>query len=139
MSALIGAATGGIGGGLIKGFKWGTKTTKFWNLSWRKFNTVSKRLRKANDLVGKDVDLHHVFFKENSRVPGWLKNNPLNLNVIPRETHRKIHQSKNPFFKWFYGTPSWGKAVELSGFGTSAGFAYDQWFGSTAGDGCGCN
>lgn len=58
-------------------------------------------------------------------MPGWLKNRLLNLNIVQRDSHRAIHNEYGAFRQWFYGTPSWAKAIEISGFGTSAGYAYE--------------
>jgi RHS repeat-associated protein len=107
-SALLGA----FGGNLASLGKWGTKTKWFWQLNWNKFNTVSKRLRARNGLVGSGKDLHHWFFRQNSNVPGWLKNNPINLLPVPRPIHLKIHNgSSSIFYRVWHGTPTWTKLV----------------------------
>jgi RHS repeat-associated protein len=108
----LSAVMGSFGGNLMQIGRWGSKTKWFWQVKWDKFNTVSKRLRGRNGLVGSRNDLHHWGFRQNARVPGWLKNNPINLRLVPDTIHKEIHKTSSSFFyRWWHGTPTWTKLL----------------------------
>jgi RHS repeat-associated protein len=80
-------AIGAFGGGWIKGMVRMTPGKMH-------FSAVSKRIRRNNGLVGKQIDLHHwlIIQKMISRRP-WLEkiaNRPWNLNPVPRNFHQQV-------------------------------------------------
>jgi RHS repeat-associated protein len=83
------AATGAFGGGWVNGWVKMTRGSMKWN-------NVSRRIRRAEKLVGEDVDLHHWLIpKRFGGRPGGRRdriiNRPWNLKPLPRPFHRSVH------------------------------------------------
>ena len=98
---LYGAAFGGVG-------KWVGGWVKLSAGSMR-WNNASRRIRRAEDLIGKDTDLHHWALprKLGDGVGGWrdsIVNHPWNLNPLPRRFHQAIHRA-NPLATFLRGAP----------------------------------
>ncbi|MBA4778191.1 MAG: RHS repeat-associated core domain-containing protein [Pseudomonadota bacterium] len=84
--------------GATLGFGWQ------WKASWvkltpgsMKWGNASRRIRRAENLVGKDIDLHHWALPRRwgDGRGGWrdgIVNHPWNLNPVPRGAHQALHQ-----------------------------------------------
>jgi RHS repeat-associated protein len=101
--------------------------------SW-KWANVGRRIRRVNN-IAPTQDLHHWAIERGSALgkilPDEIVNSPLNLNAIDRALHQQIHNEFDALERWWAGTPSWGKAAEVS-LGAGA-------VGQMASPGCGCN
>ncbi|MBT2135785.1 hypothetical protein KK137_15710 [Croceibacterium sp. LX-88] len=112
-------AMGAFGGNWVKGWVRLTPGSMKWN-------NVSRRVRRAEGLVKKDVDLHHWLVpKRAGDGVGGLRdriiNRPWNLNPLPRNVHQDLHAGE--FLPGFLrGTP---KPV-LGGAAIGAGSAIEE-------------
>jgi hypothetical protein len=89
---------GAIGGNWVKGWVTLAKGSMKWN-------NVSRRIRRAEDLVRKPEDLHHwavprKWFEGN---PGLERifNRPWNLRPMNRRLHQELHRS--PYWRQIWG------------------------------------
>ena len=117
--ALYGAALGGVG-------KWAGNWVELTNGSM-KWVDASRRIRRAEDLVGKQVDLHHWALprKWGDGVGGLrdkIVNHPWNLNLVPRAFHQDVLNPANPFMTIVRGAPDPLRAAAVAG---AAGAAID--------------
>lgn len=133
------AAGGALGMGLLNGIGKLKKGSNTWS-------ATSKWLRGKNGPGGPyspkpGNEYHHWAIEQNSaigkKVPNVIKNQPWNLNPIPKETHNLIHgnaprgEQYGILMRWWQGTPGWAKGVEM-GLGTAVLAPGDQ------GDNCEC-
>jgi RHS repeat-associated protein len=76
------------------------------------FANVSRRIRRAENLVGRKIDLHHGILPRRLENLGPLArnivNHPANLRAMSRDAHRALHGSKNPFAR-LAGLPAWAQ------------------------------
>lgn len=91
------------------------------------FAAVSQRMTRAGtSMVDRSVgeQLHHWFIPNNGwgkYVPNAIKNQPWNLNAIPKNSHQFIHGNSPIGYKYsalksiYYQTPNWAKAVGIGG------------------------
>ncbi len=96
--------------GATLGFGWQ------WKSSWvrltpgsMKWSNASRRIRRAEGLIHKDIDLHHWLLRRKwgDGKGGWrdkIVNSPWNLNPIGRKTHRLIHR-RGPLGTLIGGAP----------------------------------
>jgi RHS repeat-associated protein len=122
----LGAISGGVGSA-------GLRTAA--GLS-TKFANVSRRVRRAEGLVGSGKDLHHWAIPKRFETAfggraARFVNGRWNLNPMPRLDHINLHSNPNPFGRLWVGSPSWAKATAGIGLGSIGG-------GMTA-DGAGLN
>ncbi|WP_379554157.1 RHS repeat-associated core domain-containing protein [Qipengyuania sp. DGS5-3] len=86
-------ALGGFGGHWVNGWVKLTKGSMKWN-------NVSRRIRRAENLVGKPYDLHHwLITRKMMKNRPWLEkiaNRPWNLKVVPQRVHRNLHKDPYP-------------------------------------------
>lgn len=111
--AALGALTGGGASAVRLGRAW-----RIADRSMEASNAVRRYRRYYK--ISREYDVHHWFFSSAGRAPNWLKNHPLNLNPLLRETHRLIHGRDTLLVqRWWFGHPSWAKvgqaAVPLGG------------------------
>ena len=82
--------------------------------------------RAGTSMVDRSVgeQLHHWFIPNNGwgkYVPNAIKNQPWNLNAIPKNSHQFIHGNSPIGYKFsalksiYYQTPNWAKAVGIGG------------------------
>jgi RHS repeat-associated protein len=88
------------------------------------FANVSRRIRRAENLVGKRIDLHHGILPRSWENLGSLArnivNHPANLRAMPRRAHQALHASRNPF-SGLAGLPAWAQGGLASiGVGATA-------------------
>jgi len=124
----ISAATGALGGGLVNGIGKLKKGSNAWNATRGWLGGPKGPGGAFTRQTGQQY--HHWLIEQNSKigklVPESIKNQPWNLNPIPRATHELIHgnapggQKYGAFMRWFKGTPGWAKGVEG---GVAAGVA----------------
>lgn len=102
----------------------------------RTWNATRKRLQKAGH-IRKGEQGHHWLIPQNGwgkRVPEWVKNRAWNIKSLPVVEHQRIHHGWKgaPRFdiarQYWYGTPAWAKADNLSALGhpVSAYFIEDE-------------
>jgi RHS repeat-associated protein len=76
------------------------------------FANVSKRIRRAENLVKKPIDLHHGILPRRWENFGPMArnfvNHPANLRAMPRQAHRALHGSENPLAR-LAGLPAWAQ------------------------------
>ena len=116
----IGALTGGISGTLARNVGRATSFTA------QSFNRSTNFARAGTSMVDRSVgeQLHHWFIPNNGwgkYVPNAIKNQPWNLNAIPKNSHQFIHGNSPIGYKYsalksiYYQTPNWAKAVGIGG------------------------
>jgi RHS repeat-associated protein len=113
----VAGAVGAFGGGV---FKPALRLTR----GSRKFANVSRRIRRAENLVGKKIDLHHGILPRSLERFGQgaqrIVNHPANLRAIPRDLHTTIHRNLNPITR-VRGLPGWAQGAAGSvAIGSSA-------------------
>jgi RHS repeat-associated protein len=130
----ISGALGAVGGGWISGAFKHAKSGKSWLRLSQKFKNVSHRVKEAQN-IPRGNQLHHWLIPKKSNVPSVIKNHPWNLKPIPRPIHKRIHGRDlqrglpryNAIQRWWYGTPDWAKAGEVSiTSGGIGGISYDE-------------
>lgn len=125
----LGAFTGGAGGA-------GLRTAA--GLS-NKFSNVSRRIRRAEDLVGSGKDLHHWLLPRRWETAfggraGRFVNGRWNLNPLAQRAHRALHRDNFWPGQVWASSPTWAKAstgIGAVAFGGGIG-------ADTASGGCGC-
>jgi RHS repeat-associated protein len=108
-------AMGAIGGNWVKGWVKFTPGSMKWN-------NVSRRIRRAEDMIGKPEDLHHWLVPQrlfkNNPLGEKLFNRPWNLNKLPRKMHSDIHKDLNALDRLWQGSPEqFRQAAGLGGVG----------------------
>ena len=117
----LAAAGGALTGGLLSGIGKIKKGVNTWE-------ATRKWLQRGNGPGGPYAaragqQYHHWAIEQNSAigkmVPDAMKNQPWNLNPIPRSTHALIHGNapggarSGAFMRWWQGTPGWAKGLEI--------------------------
>lgn len=79
--------------------------------------------------------VHHWFFRANGPIgrhlPDVIKNQPWNLNPVPKGVHDLIHGNApggvqyGALMRWWQGAPSWAKSVEVGVGGALLGSGSD--------------
>jgi RHS repeat-associated protein len=93
-----------------------------------KFSNVSKRVRRAEDLVGSGDDLHHWLLPRRwedafgGRAAEFV-NGRWNLNPLANDVHQSLHGSDyDTFSRILLGSPAWARqAAGVAGASTGAG------------------
>lgn len=119
---------------LGKGLSIGVGKIKLGSNTWA---ATQAWLKKSAGSFGEELkyipgnEFHHWLIERNSQIgkmiPDFIKNQPWNLNSIPRSVHEAIHgnvskvnlanglgHNYNFIERWWYGTPNWFKGVETS-------------------------
>jgi RHS repeat-associated protein len=121
LSVGISGGIGAFGGNILKP---ALKLTKGSAL----FSNVSRRIRRAEGLVGQKIDLHHGILPRRWEKYGDLAqrivNHPSNLRAIPREAHRELHRGVNVIPR-LLALPVWAQGALGSVGGGAAAEAFD--------------
>lgn len=139
----LATAMGAMGGGLVNGVGKFKKGSNAW-ASTRSWLQGKQKLDRGPGGAFAHVngnEYHHWLIEQNSKIGKFfsdrVKNQPWNLNPMTRVRHLQLHgnvadksQALNFMERWWHGTPSWAKGVEVG-----AATAYT----AALGGGCGCS
>jgi RHS repeat-associated protein len=114
----LSTVSGGLMSGLLKGAGKLSSSTKYAD--------ALREYRRAHNVPGRNSpdyqQVHHWFFEANGpigrHVHDAIKNQPWNLNPVPKVVHDLIHGNApggaqyGALMRWWQGTPGWAKSVE---------------------------